>query len=171
MKRFIAILMIFTVILSLSACKKDKTKEEPTVPEIESTTEKESESTTKENLSYDETTWYELQDGVLIVCLEANATTGYTWSYSIDNESILECQGAKYLENDHPDGMVGVGGFYKGTFAGVSDGKATVSFAYARSWEEDEPPCRTCDITVQVENGRIVEITNYTDITVRSSIY
>lgn len=166
MKKFISLLLTIILIFTLSACKNKKpATSEPTEPVTETTTE--SEATTQQNTAYDKTTWYELQDGVLIVFLEANATTGYTWSYAIDNEKVLECQGAKYLENDHPEGMVGVGGLYKATFAGVENGKAKVSFSYARSWEE-EAPCRTCDITVQVENGRIVEITNYTDITVKT---
>jgi len=69
------------------------------------------------------------------VALVANATTGYEWSYRMSDEGILEETDDHYEEDEHPEGMVGVGGTQYFTFAAAGDGEVTVTFTYAQPWE------------------------------------
>lgn len=39
---------------------------------------------------------------------EANATTGYSWSYALSEEGVLELLSDSYVEDEHEEGMVGM---------------------------------------------------------------
>lgn len=70
----------------------------------------------------------------LTVRLDANATTGYFWSYTIWDENSLALSGEDYKEKPHADGMVGVGGVWEAEFkvTGDSEGSNCVNFYYSR---------------------------------------
>ena len=165
MKNLFRIALLSVLILSLvfcfAGCKKAPAEEPTTAP---STTEPSTLPPPEENL------WYSLSDGILSVSLEANATTGYTWSYEISDTNVVECQGDKYVEDEHEDGMVGVGGMFKGVFAAATtDGEAKITFNYARSWEKDVAPIRTCSVTVKTEGNKIIDIIDHTDIIINET--
>ena len=68
-----------------------------------------------ESAKYVETyadTWVEMSEDarVLTVRLDANATTGYSWTYEIDNPAVLELVTAEYAPFENEEGLLGVGG-------------------------------------------------------------
>ena len=90
-----------------------------------------------------DTSWYELSEdaGALIIHLEANATTGYAWTYTISDESLLELVTEEYAEDEHEDGMTGVGGTWNASFMTIGDksGEVDLTLTYVRSFEPDTP--------------------------------
>jgi len=89
---------------------------------------------------------------------EANATTGYSWTYTMSCEGVLEEKASAYLEDEHPDGMVGVGGTQRFVFGAVGDGEVTITFTYAQPWEPDGD--KTVETrTYRVSNKKITEMT------------
>ena len=65
--------------------------------------------------------------------MEANPTTGYTWQISQDNEIFDIAE--EYVENEHAEGMVGVGGTQTYVLTPKAAGTATVTLVYGRNWE------------------------------------
>ena len=79
--------------------------------------------------------------------LDANATTGYKWGYFINGDAV-EKTDDHYEVYEHEAGMAGVGGVQFFTFTAVKPGKATVTFNYARNWEEGNASTLVFEITV-----------------------
>lgn len=78
-----------------------------------------------------------------VLVLECNRTTGYDWSWEIDNEAVVSVT-RKYVAdaNYHiQDSIAPVGGGDKARIAltGLTPGEATVTFSYKRVWEENAP--------------------------------
>ena len=120
MRKLIAILLMAVLLLTLA------------LAETEDATEVEA-----------DTSWYELSEdaGALIIHLEANATTGYAWTYTISDESLLELVTEEYAEDEHEDGMTGVGGTWNASFMTIGDksGEVDLTLTYVRSFEPDTP--------------------------------
>ncbi|MDR2035357.1 MAG: protease inhibitor I42 family protein [Coriobacteriales bacterium] len=70
------------------------------------------------------------------VKLSGNPTTGYNWTYTLDNEGVVKELSNKYVEDPNPNNFDGVGGMYIFEFESVAKGETTISFFYARGWEE-----------------------------------
>lgn len=88
----------------------------------------------------------------VVVQLDGNPTTGYSWSLRKLDGDALEQQGeVRYVPKKVPRGMVGSGGTFIAVFKAVKPGKAVIAMAYARPWEKDKPPARTFEATVQVK--------------------
>ena len=105
--------------------------------------------------------WYSVNDGKLIVMLEGNATTGYSWVSKIENPGILEVSDLQYIPDELKanSGMVGFGGVWKCEFTAVGPGETTVLFSYERSWE-DNSSVEQKKLTVSVsETGQIRVLT------------
>jgi len=67
------------------------------------------------------------------VTLAENPTTGYSWNASTSNGlSILS---SDFQENQHAEGMVGVGGTRTWVILASGTGNQTFSATYLRSWE------------------------------------
>lgn len=78
----------------------------------------------------------ELQrDEVLVVALEANASTGYRWEVSEIDPPILELADDEYQPNT--EGAMGVGapGTQRLTFEATDSGRTRLTLAYRRPWE------------------------------------
>lgn len=71
--------------------------------------------------------------------LDANATTGYSWSYELSKEGILKETEDRYAEDENPEGMEGVGGVQHYGFEAAAPGTVTLTFTYARPWESSQP--------------------------------
>ena len=65
----------------------------------------------------------------------ANPTTGYEWSYEVENPEVVELEG-KYFP-DGFSGLIGAGGTQWYRIRGLSEGVTSVTFRYARSWESE----------------------------------
>lgn len=73
----------------------------------------------------------------LEITLEENPTTGFTWHYTVKNSEALEVVTDEYTENEHDEGMVGVGGVHTYQIKPLEEGTATIKFEYYRDWEPD----------------------------------
>jgi len=84
--------------------------------------------------------------------LRSNPTTGYSWALTDKlDEKVLKPNGNEYKVNDHPEGMVGVGGNDTWTFQALAAGKTEIVLGYARPWEKDKEPAKTFKTTVMVD--------------------
>jgi len=86
----------------------------------------------------------------LVVTLDSNASTGYSWSLAQNSDdSVLNETGNKYLAPQTT--LVGAGGKEEWTFKALKKGTSSISMVYRRSWEKDTPPAKTFDLTVVVK--------------------
>jgi predicted secreted protein len=87
----------------------------------------------------------------LIVTLESNETTGYTWNLSSTSDTnVIKKVRNEYITptpSDPP--LLGQGGVSIWTFEALAAGTATISMQELRSWEVE--PVNTFVITVIVE--------------------
>jgi len=91
------------------------------------------------------------QDQILVVTLESNPSTGYSWKPTKNDKSILIQLGKaefKPSETSEPP-MVGSGGWEIFRFRAISAGQMTLELIYHRSWEDAEP-LKTFSIQVTV---------------------
>ena len=92
------------------------------------------------------------QGRILIITLESNPTTGYSWEVVEDPNLILEQIGKaefKPVEQSNPP-IVGAGGWEVFRFKAVSPGRQTLELVYRRPWETDAEPAKTFSIDVIV---------------------
>ncbi len=85
---------------------------------------------------------FELERGqILVVTLESNPSTGYTWELAEQSKSILLQLGeVEFKSSDTGDPpTVGAGGWEIFRFRAVSSGQMRLLFFYHRSWEDAEP--------------------------------
>lgn len=91
----------------------------------------------------------------LIVKLDSNATTGYSWNEQADmsDGSVMKQTGHQYVtpEQSGDTPMVGAGGCEEWTFDAVKKGETVLTFRYARPWETDGDPARTYTLAVTVK--------------------
>jgi len=84
--------------------------------------------------------------------LKSNRTTGYSWAMSGKlDEKVLKSEGNEYKVDEHPAGMVGVGGSDVWTFQALAAGKTEIVLGYARPWEKDKEPAQAFKLTVVVD--------------------
>ena len=88
--------------------------------------------------------------GRLSVSLDSNPTTGFGWSIATIDTSILENTDLEYVQDPAPPGVTGVGGTETWEFTARAVGTSTLRLEYSRSWETEEPPSRTFQVTVEV---------------------
>lgn len=98
--------------------------------------------------------WFSVDDGVVSIRLDANATTGYGWVVSVEGDSV-EVLGDEYVPYAAPSSMVGVGGVWKCSIGAIADGTSLVRFDYARPWDlSDVADSRL--LSIGVSSGRVV---------------
>ena len=95
------------------------------------------------------------------VNLEENASTGYTWWYSLSESDVLRVTRNEYSEQTMP-GLVGMPGMRSVTFEGVQAGMCVLTFAYARAWENR--PTRVVTIACRVSDDLRVEAALLKDV-------
>ena len=104
---------------------------------------------------------YSIEDEcTLVVRLEANATTGYNWSYAISDEEMLVCDGEAYLPDESGEGMVGTGGTYAAKFSPTMKGAGwvAIAFSYACPWETDVKPVETRELNVWINEAGTLSV-------------
>ena len=84
--------------------------------------------------------------------IEGNPTTGYQWQLLTKSDSFTAT--SDYKQNEAPEGMVGVGGFFKFELSFLADGDYKLEFSYLRSWAPDDGPVNLT-LNVTVEKGEI----------------
>lgn len=85
--------------------------------------------------------------------LNGNPTTGYTWLYSIGDETIISVdEDVKYLG---AKGVMGAPSKFTYTIKSLKAGNTSLKFEYKRPWEDKEAEeVRLYDVNVK-ENGKI----------------
>lgn len=87
----------------------------------------------------------------LVVELDANATTGYSWSVVDSNDNYLKSEGEKYTVSPNCQPMmVGCGGVSSFTYTAMTKGSGTLTLKYAQSWDA-ESLAQTVKVTYTVE--------------------
>ncbi len=95
----------------------------------------------------------ELEQGqILVVTLESNPTTGYSWEQVESQDSILlQTDEAEFKPSDTGEPpLVGAGGWEIFRFEAIGAGQMTLQLVYRRSWEEGVEPINTFSIEVVV---------------------
>ncbi len=68
----------------------------------------------------------------LVLELEENPTTGYTWSYTLEPAGILTIESDEFIAPD--TGLVGAPGRHVWRFTPAADGEVTLTFVHAQAW-------------------------------------
>ena len=76
-------------------------------------------------------------DQTLVISLEGNPTTGYTWEVAEVDEGVLKQVGEAEFEAESD--AVGSGGVQTLRFETVNSGQTSLDLVYHRSWEDEEP--------------------------------
>jgi inhibitor of cysteine peptidase len=87
---------------------------------------------------------------LIVISLEGNPSTGYTWEPRDLDAAMFELVGEPEFESDNP-GLVGAGGVITLTFRVLKAGTGTLNLVYHRPWETDVEPLDTFSVTVTVE--------------------
>lgn len=91
----------------------------------------------------------ELKAGdTLIIELQGNPSTGFSWELFHTDETILRLVGEP--EFTQQGNMLGSGGTFTFTFEAVDPGETSLVLVYHRPWEVDTAPEDTFELTVQV---------------------
>jgi len=91
---------------------------------------------------------------VIRVKLKSNRTTGYSWALTGKTDAkVLKSGEVEYKVDEHPAGMVGVGGNDFCSFTALAPGRTDISLGYARPWEKDKEPAQAFKLTVEVEGA------------------
>ena len=93
----------------------------------------------------------QLQKGqTLVVTLEGNPTTGYSWEAAdpLDEQVLRQVGEAEFKQESE---ALGAGGVQILRFEAVNAGKFTLKLVYHRPWEKDVEPLETYSIEVVVQ--------------------
>jgi len=85
----------------------------------------------------------------LVVRLEANPTTGYTWELGEVDRAVPVGE-AGYTPSASDQQMVGSGGTAEWRFEAVGSGTTVLTLHYLRPWEPNTEPAKTFSLTVNV---------------------
>ncbi len=88
---------------------------------------------------------------ILVVTLDANPTTGYTWGVAVVDESILRQIGEVKYRAENTRHVVGGGGVQTLRFQAVDTGKTELQLEYRRPWEAEQPAAETFSLLVVVK--------------------
>ncbi|MBN2542537.1 protease inhibitor I42 family protein [bacterium] len=84
---------------------------------------------------------------VLVIQLEANPTTGYTWEFEGDSFILKQLDEPKFQSETD---MVGAPGVQEFSFKVTGRGQEILNLVYHRPWEKDTIPAETFFITIRV---------------------
>ncbi len=117
--------------------------------------------------------WYELSEDecVLTVRLDANATTGYEWTYSFSDDKALELLTEEYVEDEHPEGEVGVGGYWAASFMGTFEtaGNVDLTLTYARSFEPEQP-ARQIVMHLFINEANLIQVISTEEVPLENAV-
>ena len=85
--------------------------------------------------------------GKIVITLDGNPSTGYTWETRDLDSTFLEQVGDTAFISSDP-GLIGSGGTLTLTFEVLKAGTTTLSLVYHRPWETDVDPIDTFTVTV-----------------------
>jgi inhibitor of cysteine peptidase len=86
----------------------------------------------------------------LVVSLESNPSTGYSWHVMEIDESILKQVGESEFISSQSGDIVGAGGVEILRFEATEVGTTYLELGYHRVWEKDVPPLQLYTLSVVV---------------------
>jgi inhibitor of cysteine peptidase len=86
----------------------------------------------------------------IVIELEGNPSTGYTWEAKGLDASMFQQVGETEFKSGNP-GLVGAGGALTLTFKALKPGTTTLALIYHRPWETDVEPQSAFMVTVTVK--------------------
>jgi len=84
----------------------------------------------------------------LVVTLESNPTTGYSWDVDELSEAVLKSTGEPEFKSS--SNRVGAGGTQTMRFEAIEAGEGTLTLIYHRPWEKDVDPIHTFSVQISV---------------------
>lgn len=84
----------------------------------------------------------------LVVALEGNPSTGYTWEVVEIGEQVLRQKGEPEFKSESD--LIGAGGVQALRFEAVGAGQTDLKLVYHRPWEEGVEPLETFSVQVTV---------------------
>lgn len=81
------------------------------------------------------------------VALEGNATTGYEWQYTIEDNSIVALDTESSVVDSN---LIGAGSTYTWNFKALKPGETKIILKYYRSWEGESAAIETVEYLVKV---------------------
>lgn len=92
---------------------------------------------------------YKIKKGEqFVINLGENITTGFSWNYKIEDESIVKLIEDKYQEPSTD--LIGAAGTHKFIFIGEKKGETKITFKYFRIWEGEESKLEVKEFKVKV---------------------
>ena len=88
--------------------------------------------------------------GKLVIRLDGNPTTGYTWEAVNLDSSFLQQVGGIDFNSSNPN-LVGSGGQQTFTFQALKSGSTILTLVYHRPWESGVAPLQTYQIFVTIK--------------------
>ncbi len=88
--------------------------------------------------------------GQIVIELEGNPSTGYTWEGKDMDASILQQEGEAAFKSSNP-GLIGSSGTMILTYKALRVGTTTIKLIYHRPWETEVEPESTYSVTVVVK--------------------
>jgi len=89
----------------------------------------------------------------IVVELDANPSTGFTWEApTAAEDGVLKLKSSDFLspaELNAGQRVVGQGGTMRIVYQVAATGKATMELVYRRPWEKDVPPAKTYRVTIE----------------------
>ena len=85
----------------------------------------------------------------LRISLEANVTTGYSWT--VDGSVPAQLEQVGEPKSTPSSDAIGAGGVQVWTFSGRSPGDGVLKLKYTRSFEPTAPPAGTFEVNVKVK--------------------
>lgn len=99
--------------------------------------------------------WVMYAESSLLVVLDENATTGYSWTSAIEGSTLaLYTEKSISAEEAYPTedaNRVGAEGSHLFSFKGMAAGDGTIALSYERSWEQTDDDKK---IVLQVKTGQ-----------------
>jgi inhibitor of cysteine peptidase len=86
----------------------------------------------------------------VVIELEGNPTTGYTWEAKDLDAGMFQQVGQVGFKSANP-GLVGSGGIQTLTFKALKAGSGKIDLVYHRPWEKDVAPANTFSINLNVK--------------------
>ena len=90
---------------------------------------------------------------ILVLILESNPTTGFSWELSEPiGENLLALIESRYEPGaDTGTGLVGAGGTEVWTFGTLAAGETTITMEYSRPWDGGEKAAQTFEVSVTIK--------------------
>ncbi len=85
----------------------------------------------------------------LVVTLEGNISTGYSWEVATINSQALQQVGESEFKSNTD--MPGSPGHQTMRFKAIAKGQGELKLVYHRPWEKDVAPIKTYSVTVEVK--------------------